>query len=632
MHRQIVTIHKRLLGRVPIAAQISIVICLVLFILYGVIYFIPKTVHFSYADQSCVPHLLIAPGLHVASSEDFSVSAKGNAGATGSLCIAAKSTPTPGEHIVTVSPLGGWFAAKQFKVIVDTAPTVTASALSKGAISAALPLKVPLSSPDTVHTYTVTANNSKAPCTEVGSELSCKVADLSLKPGEQYEVALQRSFDGSDTKTLLTNTLETLVPLQLTSTDIKDGDTVYTEPEALTFSFDHEIDSSDVQLVTADEAKTAMKMKVTAKDKTLRVELPEEMARNKKYTLTLQQVISKNGNSLEAPLVSTFTLSGGPEVTSVSIGSNNTAQNATAVITFDQPIAEDVDVTKFIKLTGVPGVVQKKSATEVTIKLKDAPLCAAFTVTVDKGIKSGVNKEAGADTWSHGSRVICGTSSVIGYSVKGRAIPAYFFGSGATTILFTGAIHGNETSAYTTMMGWVNWLQTNAHTLPADRKIVVVPNVNPDGISTGSRNNANNVNVGRNFPTANWKADIETASGMIKNGGGTSAGSEPEARALMALTRQLRPRMEISYHSQGRLVGANKFGDSVAAGNIYSSTVGYRTMYTNAEAVMGYEMTGEYEDWMGETMGLPAILIELPSHSGNYIQSQLPAILKVVKF
>jgi hypothetical protein len=53
-------------------------------------------------------------------------------------------------------------------------------------------------------------------------------------------------------------------------------------------------------------------------------------------------------------------------------------------------------------------------------------------------------------------------------------------------------------------------------------------------------------------------------------------------------------------------------------------------MFYNAEAVMGYPMTGEMEDWMGEKYGIPAILIELPSPSGNYLGSQLSALKKIL--
>ena len=132
------------------------------------------------------------------------------------------------------------------------------------------------------------------------------------------------------------------------------------------------------------------------------------------------------------------------------------------------------------------------------------------------------------------------------------------------------------------------------------------------------------------YPTDNWKASIDTASGNLPTGGGPEPGSEPETKAIIALTSQLRPRLEVSFHAQGRLVGANKVGDSVSIGGTYASTVRYATMFYNAEEVMGYSITGEYEEWMGEQFGIPAILIELPSRQGNYLNSQLNALMKLL--
>jgi hypothetical protein len=63
---------------------------------------------------------------------------------------------------------------------------------------------------------------------------------------------------------------------------------------------------------------------------------------------------------------------------------------------------------------------------------------------------------------------------------------------------------------------------------------------------------------------------------------------------------------------------------------VYAQTVGYGTMYGMAEEVMGYPITGEYEDWMGEELGSAAILIELPTPNGNYLGSQLAAIKKML--
>jgi len=181
-----------------------------------------------------------------------------------------------------------------------------------------------------------------------------------------------------------------------------------------------------------------------------------------------------------------------------------------------------------------------------------------------------------------------------------------------------------------TMQAWANYLQSYGYQIPVGKKVVIVPNTNPDGIATGARYNANNVNIDRNFPSDNWRPDIDTASGLLPTGGGTSAGSEPETKALMSLIRQLRPALEVSFHAQGSLVGANQYGNSISVGTTYASMVGYGTMIGNAEEVMGYSITGEYEDWMGQEMGIPAILIELPRQSGNYIDSQLNALLRLL--
>ncbi len=313
----------------------------------------------------------------------------------------------------------------------------------------------------------------------------------------------------------------------------------------------------------------------------------------------------------------------------MSVGANSVSRSARIIVTLDQPIDGSVDISKYVRVTGVNGTVKKQSDTQLAYTIEGGD-CSAFSLVLDKGVKSGSNGAESKDAWKFDSRTICGTSWVIGSSVKGRSIVAYSFGGGSKTILFTGGMHGSEPSGYTTMQAWAQYLQAYGDIVPANTRVVIVPNTNPDGIAANSRNNSRNVNIDRNFPTANWQASIETASGTLPTGGGTSKGSEPETAALIALTRQLRPRAEISFHAQGRLVGANKFSDSVSIGDIYAKTVGYKTMYYNAEAVMGYPMTGEYEDWMGEELNIPAILVELPSASGNYFNAQLPALKKML--
>ena len=107
--------------------------------------------------------------------------------------------------------------------------------------------------------------------------------------------------------------------------------------------------------------------------------------------------------------------------------------------------------------------------------------------------------------------------------------------------------------------------------------------------------------------------------------------SEPETRAIANLTSQVNPSLEVSFHAQGRLVGANDVGSSRSVGSLYAATVGYSTMFGSAaEDAMGYGFSGQYEDWIGQKLGKPAILIELPSASGNYLSAQLTALWKMV--
>ena len=634
--------YQQLFKKISLRVWIISGAVLVLVLSYILIFFIPKAVTFSYAGQTCVRQLSLFPGVQKQTDTNDTVTVRlEDTVSIGSLqvastkaCFTPKESFEAGTHVATLAPWGGPIFAKQFAVTVPDAPAVVASAAAKGEISAVRPLEIQLGSEDTVHRYVLATNAAEksVECSPASTMLTCNIADLALDHGKQYSLSLSRQIpDITDAEAVTTFDVTTLSPVNVTSATVTEGQVIYDTPAGLQFSTDKPLANAKVTLeVLKGEQPTPVTASVVTEGTIGTVAPAAPLDRKSQYILTIVELNGSDGSSLAEPYTVRFATSGGPKVSAVSVGSSLVAQNARITVTFDQPIDGSVDVTKFIRATGATGTVSKLSPTQVAITLQNAPLCSAFSLVVDKGIKSGSNGTLGEEAWKFDSRVICGYASVIGYSVKGRAIVAYYFGTGSSTILFTGGIHGSEGSSTTTMQAWANYLQSNGFKIPADKRVVIVPNVSPDGIAAGSRNNANNVNLGRNFPTANWKADIQTTSGLLVNGGGTSAASEPEAKALLTLTRQLKPRLEVSFHAQGRLVGANKYGDSVSIGNTYAGIVGYQTMFYNAEAVMGYEMTGEYEDWMGEEMGTPAILIELPSYSGNYLNSQLTALLRML--
>lgn len=600
-------------------------------ILYGIVFFIPKSVLFSYAQTTCVGHFALAPSLQRFESDEFEGTLKGGVGHLFSteLCLTPKESPETGSRVAKLSPFGGFVAQKHFRVEVPKAPLAHTGDFIGKTISATQPLKIKLSEPDALHTYTLKIADKMTSCAQVSAELSCDMDPLDLNHGTEYTAELQRAYK-EELETLVEGTFATLQPLLIEKASIKNKQTVYDMPTSLTFRFSQPVESSEVSFTKGkgDKAET-IETQQKAEGSTLTISFGE-LARETDYVLELKQAVGTNGSSLAEPVTTKFKTSGGPKVTKVSIGSSGVSRSATIVVTFDQPIDKSVTVAKFARVEGATATVSRQSDKSIAFSLRGGD-CKTFTLIVDKGIKSGSNNLTSKAAWRHTARTTCGYAWSIGSSVQGRSIVAYSFGSGSKTILMTGGIHGSEPSSVTTLQAFVGWLRANAYRIPSDKRIVVVPNTNPDGIAMGTRYNARNVNLGRNFPTKNWSASIDTASGRLPKGGGTSAGSEPEAKALIRLTRQLRPRLEVSYHAQGSLVGANKYGDSVRIGNIYAQTVGYGTMYYNAEDVMGYAMTGEYEDWMGEEMNIPAILIELPSHGGNYLTSQLPALLKLFK-
>jgi predicted deacylase len=626
--------YKQKLKKVPFSLRIVTGASFIVFVAVGLLLFIPKQVAFTYAGETCVPQLVLFPQVQQSRSDRFEITPKNElkigafSYAATSVCVAATEQPEPGKERASIGLFGGWFMPKLFTITVPEAPVARTESLIGGAISPVLPVKVPLSATDTLFSYTLRIANKSTDCKAADTTLQCDISTLNLEPDTLYDVSLTRRFNAASEEQLAAGSVKTLLPVHLIESSVPDGTTIYDTRKDLQLTFDMPMQSGEVSLKLESDQARSIPVTLRANNQTLIVTSDTDLPRKSQFTLTVHQAIATNGSALETPLVTRFTTSGGPKPKSVSVGATGVSQTAQIIVTLDQPIRDGTDLAKVARVEGVPGSVAKRSSTELVYSIQ-AGLCRSFSLVLDKGVASGSNDEV-SDAWKFDARTICGTTSVIGYSVQGRPLIAYYFGSGSKTILFTGGIHGEERSAQQTMQAWADYLMTNAYKLPENTRVVIVPNLNPDGIAKGSRNNANNVNLGRNYPTANWRASIDTASGILPTGGGTEPGSEPETKAIMALTRQLMPRLEISFHAQGRLVGANKVADSVAIGATYAATVGYDTMFTNAEEVMGYSITGEYEEWMGEQFGIPAILIELPSRSGNYLTSQLPALLKLL--
>ncbi len=605
--------------------------------MYVLLFVVPRPVTFSYAGEACVGQLTFFPDTQRTSSNNFNTHYSGGLSigktriATTKLCFTPETAPSEGVANIVTAPWGWYVFRSHYKLTVPEPPRVVAAAATTVPIAITQPVIYTIDQTDTVFDYELVAAEKTSDCNVQDTTVNCSLKNLDLAQGAEHDVTLTRSFNDNTGEKLLTTTVNILPAVTITDSSPKNNQTIFDKPTSFSFVADKKLTGATARLAQVEgDKETTVSTSTSVAGHTVTVAISAELAREKNFRLTLQNAEAEDGSTIPESYVVSFTTSGGPKVTSINVGTSGVDPNARIVVTLDQPIADTVDIMKFVRISGVNAVISKQGS-QLLFNVKNAARCATFSIAIDKGITSATNGLTSKEGWSYSSRINCRATATIGYSVKGRPIVAYYYGSGATTILFTGGMHGSEPSGYSTMLAWANHLDSNADKIPAGRQVVIVPNVNPDGIAANSRYNARNVNIARNFATSDWKPDIDTTSGTLVGGGGSAPMSEPETKALGALTLQLNPRLEVSYHAAGRLVGANDVADSRSIGSLYASTVGYSTMFgSSAEDIMGYGFSGQYEDYIGQKLGKPAILIELPTASGNYLNSQLNVLWKMV--
>lgn len=133
---------------------------------------------------------------------------------------------------------------------------------------------------------------------------------------------------------------------------------------------------------------------------------------------------------------------------------------------------------------------------------------------------------------------------VVGRSVQGRPITATVLGpdSAPRKILLVGCIHGNECAGLA-VLGALARLS-----VPKGIQLWLVGEMNPDGTTAGTRQNAHGVDLNRNFPYQ-W----ERVSDPTYYSGPRPL-SEPETRAAVKLIRRIKPAVTIWYHQHEDLV------------------------------------------------------------------------------
>ena len=127
----------------------------------------------------------------------------------------------------------------------------------------------------------------------------------------------------------------------------------------------------------------------------------------------------------------------------------------------------------------------------------------------------------------------------IGRTVEGRPIVAVERGTpGGTVVLVIGVIHGDETA------GTAIVRRLASSPLPPGIDLWLVESVNPDGQARGTRTNAHQVDLNRNFPSR-WAPLDQPGEPEYA---GTGPASEPETQAIVGLISLIQPQLALWYH------------------------------------------------------------------------------------
>lgn len=186
---------------------------------------------------------------------------------------------------------------------------------------------------------------------------------------------------------------------------------------------------------------------------------------------------------------------------------------------------------------------------------------------------------------------------VAGTSVQGRPIQILTLGQGPRKVLYVGGIHGDEAEgSHTTAALPGEFLASG---LAKTVTLTLVDDVNPDGRVWGTRGNANDVDINRNFPATNF-------DGTFRESGETPL-SQPESRALFDVIERTRPELVVVMHSWDGRQFINFDGPARAIAERFSTTSGLPL----AESSSFSPTPGSLGSYLGRDRRVPLITIEL---------------------
>ena len=302
------------------------------------------------------------------------------------------------------------------------------------------------------------------------------------------------------------------------------------------------------------------------------------------------------------------------------------------LLTACQPAPDQASAAQIVTLTPTPAPAMPILPTHTPRPINSAAPSSVTSTAIPSPVGEGVTSAA-----SGGEAVITPTATIepmitLGFSVENRPITAYRFGSGDRIVVLVGGIHGGwEANTVTLMDEFRAHFTAHPADLPAVTSLVIVPALNPDGVTRGrtaeGRFNANRVDLNRNWdcdwsPQAQWRDQIVSA--------GSAPMSEPETRALAAYLHRLRPAALLSFHSAANGVYRGTCdGDHGSA--LMTQIFGQAAPYPYQSSFTAYPVTGTLADW-ADGEGIAAADVELIDSTNTDFARNLRGVLAVLNW
>lgn len=210
----------------------------------------------------------------------------------------------------------------------------------------------------------------------------------------------------------------------------------------------------------------------------------------------------------------------------------------------------------------------------------------------------------------------------LGYTKLGLPLHGYHFtpvsGKAKNRALVIGGIHGDEPEGVVATRGLLDVFLKN-YTL--DLELVLVPEMNPEGVLLKTRGNSNKVDLNRNMATKDWSP----VAASERYHPGPAPMSELENQLLAKFIEEFKPTVIFSMHSWKPMLNTN--GELPEATAI-SKITGYEI-----HPDIGYPTPGSLGTWAGFERNIPTLTYEVERDISfkPIIDIHVPAIIEGLK-